>query len=186
VAVYRARVEVDGIDVEIEAQSLDELKKAIADAGGRPVDETARKGRSGKARKTTQKRTTQKRRVEKAADATDEQPRSPIEIVNAIKDDDRWSDIESRVLDNRSELPRILLVGYFAGRTNDPSITTADIQAVTDELGVRIRASNAANSLKAAAGRYFTSDRVRKQGQVVRYRLNRAGEGEFLRILDAD
>jgi hypothetical protein len=118
----------------------------------------------------------------KAAETT----RGPIEIVNAIKNDERWEDVEAKVLDNRSELPRMLMVGFFAQKTEDPEITTADIEAVTSELGVRIRVSNAANSLKTGTGRFFTSDRVRRPGQQVRYRLNRSGEREFTRILDAE
>jgi hypothetical protein len=178
-AVYRAQVSVDGLEIEIEAPSLSELKKAIADAGGKAV--APRASRTDATTKGTSGRQSAQAKPRAAGAA-----RSPIEIVNAIKNDERWSDIETKVLDNRSELPRILMVGFFAQQTEQPEVTTADIQSVTDELAVRIRVSNAANSLKTGAGRFFASDRVRKRGQQVRYRLNRAGEREFLRILDAE
>lgn len=139
--VYRAQVVVDGIEIEIEAPSLAELKKAIADAGGKTVSSGGRVSAARSTRKAALKGSPAK---QQAASAT----RSPIEIVNTIKNDERWEDVEAKVLDNRGELPRILMVGFFAQKTEDLEITTADIDAVTGELGVRIRASNAATSFR--------------------------------------
>jgi hypothetical protein len=134
----------------------------------------------------------QKRKQRKNAGAdtgTNNQNSEAIDIagvVNFIKDDDQFNDIESNVLDKQNRLPRILMCMYYAAKFQDDAfLTTGQVEKITDQLGVKIKKSNVGSSIKENL-KYFHSKNTRKQGQVVYYKLSRNGEKEFERILQGD
>ena len=71
---------------------------------------------------------------------------------------------------------------YAAEQFSDPYLTTGEMEAVTDQLGVRIDSSNAAKVLKKNST-YVTTDTMRKPGTIVGYKLNRSGVKHFENLL---
>jgi hypothetical protein len=107
-----------------------------------------------------------------------------MEIVTAIKDSDDYPAIEREILNKKAEVPRVLLACYFAGRvTDDPYLSSGDIETITNEFGVRIKASNVNGSFSGNSSKYFTADRVRRKGVTIRHKLNRVGESAILAMI---
>jgi hypothetical protein len=96
-------------------------------------------------------------------------------VVADIHDADNYADIEKHVLNKRAELPRILLVCHFAHEHGHAWLTTGDIEALTDQLGMKISQANASNCISANR-KYFTAGTVRKKGTKVPYKINRQGK----------
>ncbi|MBK8126087.1 MAG: hypothetical protein IPK56_05170 [Elusimicrobia bacterium] len=99
------------------------------------------------------------------------------EVVKHIKDCDEADDIETRILDTTSQVNRILLPLYIVQKYMDykDGLTTGDISAITNDLGIPIHVANVSNSLKGSAARYVIGDQVRRKGQPVHYTLSRRG-----------
>ena len=99
------------------------------------------------------------------------------EIVNLIKNCDEAEDIETRILDQTSQVNRVLLPLYIVHEYLDNAykLTSGEIATITTELGVPINQPNAAHTLSGTASKYVVGDRVRKKGQAVRYKMSRRG-----------
>lgn len=104
-------------------------------------------------------------------------PVSLEQIIATIKSCEEAELIEQKVLDNPSQLSRILVCLYVAHEhfETNPGLTSADISTITKDLGVPISRTNTATTLSGAAAKYVTGDRVRKPGIPVRYTINRRG-----------
>lgn len=130
--------------------------------------------------------------VKKQADAKTSMPRHGVkgthqadqaenlqiaDVVNHIKDCDEAGDIERRILDTTSQVNRILLPLFIVQKHmgGKQGLTTGEISAVTRDLGIPIHIANVSNALKGSAARYVMGDKVRKQGQPVKYKLSRRG-----------
>ncbi len=118
------------------------------------------------------------RRASRGAQQSDDTLNLQIaDVVNHIKDCDESDDIEKRILDTTSQVNRILLplfvVQKYMGGMH--GLTTGEISAITRDLGIPIHIANVSNSLKGSAARYVIGDKVRKQGQPVKYKLSRRG-----------
>lgn len=98
-------------------------------------------------------------------------------IVGLVKSCDEADDIETRILDQSSQVDRILLPLYVAHQymKDTLGLTSGEISKVTRELGVPVSQSNASTALAGSASRYVVGDTVRVRGQAVRYRLVRRG-----------
>lgn len=107
------------------------------------------------------------------------------EVVNLIKSCDEAEAIEKHVLDAVSVVNRTLLPLYIVHEHMDmkAGLSSGDIEAVTRDLGVRVKASNASTSLAKEASKYVDGDKVRRKGRAVRYRLNRRGVKYFQDLL---
>jgi len=106
-------------------------------------------------------------------------------IVERIKDCDEAEDIESKILDKRDALNRVLLCLWIVQKYFNPALglTSGDIEKITDQLGVKIMTANASTVLSGKAKAFVSGDKVRKQGAPVRYRLNRRGVQAFEEVL---
>lgn len=75
---------------------------------------------------------------------------------------------------------------FFAQRYKSGTcLSTGEIETVTDQLGVRIKATNVASTIKSNL-RYFTGTAVRKRGTRVPYKLNRTGTTAFEKLLTGE
>jgi hypothetical protein len=106
-------------------------------------------------------------------------------IVAIIKDCDEAEVIETRVLDRKDVLNRVLLPLYVVNRHvgGTMGLTSGDIEKVTEQLGVKVNISGASTMLSGRAKSYVTGDAVRKKGGTVRYKLNRRGVQYFEEVL---
>jgi hypothetical protein len=98
-------------------------------------------------------------------------------IVNHTKSCDEAESIETRILDQTDQLPRVLLPMYivYEHMDNAHGLTSGQISKVTVQLGVPVKLPNVSNTLSGAATKYIIGDTVRKAGQAVRYKLSRRG-----------
>jgi hypothetical protein len=108
-----------------------------------------------------------------------------MDIVNKIKNCEESDKIETQVLDKNEQEGRILLPYYISYKyfSNRP-LTSGDIEKITGELGVKIKAPNAAKEIKKSLLRYLSSDFPRKKGRPTPYKLNRKGAKRFKEILN--
>ena len=107
-------------------------------------------------------------------------------IVDKIKNCEESDKIETQVLDKDEQEGRILLPFYISYKyfSNQP-LTTGDVEKITGELGVRIKAPNIANKIKKSLWKYLDSASIRKKGKPTLYRLNRKGAKRFEEILNS-
>jgi hypothetical protein len=98
-------------------------------------------------------------------------------IVNHIRSCDEAERVGKNILDKVDQLSRVLLPLYivFEYMGNVTGLTSGEISKVTMELGIRITTANASTILSGRASKYVIGDKVRKNGQPVRYKLSRRG-----------
>ncbi len=106
-------------------------------------------------------------------------------IVAIIRDCDEAERIETRVLDQKDVLNRVLLCLWIVHKYVDQmlGLTSGDVERITEQLGVKVGISNASNVLSGRAKSFVAGDTVRKRGGTVRYRLNRRGVQHFDAVL---
>ncbi len=99
------------------------------------------------------------------------------EIVNFIKSCDEAELITSNILDKSDRTNKILLPLHICNRavSNSAGLTSGDINKVLLDLGLSVGQGNIATILGSSASKYVVGNKVRKQGQAVRYRLSRLG-----------
>jgi hypothetical protein len=89
-----------------------------------------------------------------------------VEIVNKIKDSDNYNKLETNVLDETQNLPRILMCMHYANEYKEGIyLTTGQVEAITDQLGVKITKSNAGSNIKSNQ-KYFNNRNARMKGRV--------------------
>lgn len=98
-------------------------------------------------------------------------------LVNQIKSSEFAEAIEEKILDQRSQLNRILLPMFFIHTElgNKYGLTSGDIAKVTRELGVPVGQPDVSKILAGEASRYVLGDSARVRGKPVRYKLSRRG-----------
>lgn len=169
-AIFRGRVNIGSSHLEVEAPSLREVLDEI------PGLLTALKELS----------------VTGSDVSAQQPPENPqpgnglqvVDVVNRVKDDERYELIEANILSRRSELNRVLLALFFAHQI-DPlaRMSTSEIELITDQLNARVKAQNVNRALKGAGNRFVSTDKVRSGRAQIKYRLNRAGVDEVNRLL---
>lgn len=179
-ATYRVRVVAGAFQLDVAAESTEELLEGVGKLDPAVVEEL----RGSMLTLLTEARGPQPSTTDQTATSSGERE-DLVEIVNAIRSSQDFPRIEQQILDNRAELPRVLLAVCFASKaTSDPYLSAPQIETITSELGVRIRANNVRGLMRGRASRYFLPDRVRGARATIRYRVNRAGEQEFARLLE--
>ena len=155
---------LDGTTVIIEG-SPDEIKKIIALHQPSQSDL--------KLKEKVPKKKHGKKHVSAAVDDAVDLP----ELVNQAKASDDFELIETNILDRSSLVDRILLPLYIATKhiSENSSLTSGDISKFLSQLGVNVAQPNVAKTLSSTALKYVIGDKIRKQGQAVRYRLSRRG-----------
>jgi hypothetical protein len=130
---------------------------------------------------------TARRTAQKTVAPKPETPHDEVDlvaIVNHIKSCDETENIETHILDQSEQLPRVLLPMYtvYEHMNNVYGLTSGQISKVTIQLGVPVKISNVSTTLSAAA-KYVIGDTVRKTGQAVRYKLSRRGHAYLKEII---
>ena len=177
---YRVRVKKG--DLEVEVESTD---KSYVDSRLKELLSDIQRARAPKTQSPPKKKTPPIKRKKSNKSSQEEQgPGIDIPgIVAHIKDSDDYKQIEAKILDKRDILNRIMMCMYYAAEfSGEPFLTTGQIEAITNELGVKVGMANAANKIRDNQ-KYFTGKTVRKRGQPVPYKLNRQGENAFKDIL---
>jgi hypothetical protein len=107
-------------------------------------------------------------------------------LVNQIKSSESAEAIEKRILDERSQLNRILLPLYVVHTEMDNryGLTSGEIAKITRELGVPLGQPDVSKILAGDASRYVLGDAARVRGRPVRYKLSRRGVQYVAAILD--
>ena len=110
---------------------------------------------------------------------------SPARYRCRVKACDEAENIESRILDQTDQLPRVLLPMYmvYEHMSNAHGLTSGQISKVTTQLGVPVKQPNVSKILAGAAAKYIIGDAVRKNGQAVRYKLSRRGHAYLKEII---
>jgi hypothetical protein len=98
-------------------------------------------------------------------------------IVNLAKNCDEAEEIERQILDRKSQVDRTLLPLYIVHKylQNACGLSSGEVSKITTDLGVPVSQSNASKTLSGTAAKYVIGDKVRKKGQLVRYKLSRRG-----------
>lgn len=180
---YRVRVKRGDQEIEVESSDkayVDAKLKALLDQenatllSSHPSD-TPRKGKdTGRPKKTAPKKNTS----DETAPSLD-----IAALVGHIKEAPDYSKLEERILNKRDQLARIMMCMHYAAEVcDDPHVTTGQVEAITDQFGVKVTMANAANNIKKNQ-RFFTGKTIRKKGQPVPYKLNRQGETAFRALL---
>ena len=161
----------NGTSVVIEG-TPEEVRKLLEFYGGSaPTD---KRGRKEKAKKTGQQGS--ERQQSRETEVNKNQP-DLAEIINLIRNSNDAEIIEATILDRTSQVNRVLLPLYIVHEhmNNSFGLTSGDISKITVNLGIPIQSPNVSNTLSGTASRYVMPDKVRKQGQPVRYKLSRRG-----------
>jgi hypothetical protein len=163
------------VTIEGTAPEVHELLSFYGVADSKPADSQAHKQPSSAAR-------------QKPAAPSEDETGAEVDlmaIVNCVKSCDEAESIETRVLDQPDQLPRVLLPMYmvFEHMKNAHGLTSGQISTVTLQLGVPIKQPNVSKTLSGSAAKYVIGDTMRKNGQAVRYKLSRRGHAYLRGII---
>ncbi|MEP1306241.1 MAG: hypothetical protein ABJK11_13900 [Balneola sp.] len=183
---YRIKYKSGDFEIEIESTDKSFVETKLTElTNDIPKTVKTNPPKKVKAEKTTVATVkSQPKSVAETESADDENGIDVVKIVNAIYDAENHDIVEEKILKKSNQLNRILMVFAFVNKVYDhnTSITTGDIENITDQLGVRIKRPNAANKIKANS-KFFAADSVRKKGSVTKYKINRKGLEEFDKII---
>lgn len=165
----------NGTMVQIEG-TTEEVRGLLQFYGAGTVDAppAARKPAApSRVRRTKVERTSSKQTAGEGADSVPDLS----EIVNLAKNCDEAEDIERQILDRASQVDRTLLPLYIVHEhlKNAFGLSSGEVGKITTDLGVPVSQPNASKTLSGTAAKYVIGDRVRKKGQLVRYKLSRRG-----------
>lgn len=176
---YRVRLKRGNHEIEIESTDKDyvdsKLKEFLPELPEIKAEPTPLK---------LSRKRTEKLKAEK--DVSAEAELDIAGLVTYIKDSKIYPEVEKNIIDKRGVLPRIMMCMHFASEFSDELyLKTGQVEAITDQLGIKIGMANAANNIKKNQ-KYFTAKTVRKKGQPVPYKLNRKGENTFEKYLNGE
>ena len=173
---YRVKYKKGDLEIEVES-----TEKSYVD--GKLAELLSTKSESTKPAPRTNRRRT-KTKEDPAGKDTNQV--DVAAIVDAINDSDDHAEIDKYILSKVGQLPRIIMCLHFAAETLDsPTLTTGNIQTITDQLGIKIGAANAGATIKNNQ-KYFTAGSVRKKGAIMKYKLNRKGQAAYNSILKGE
>ncbi len=155
----------NGTAVTVEGDP-DEIRRIIEFYGGNPGTRSERGTARGEARPKPA-----------PAPSEDEDVDRVSLVVNEIKSSDSAVQIEEKILDQKSQLNRILLPIFIVHEQlgNGFGLTSGEIAKITRELGVPVGQPDVSKILAGDASRFVLGDRTRVKGKAVRYKLSRRG-----------
>lgn len=164
----------NGTVVQIEG-TTEEVRDLLQHYGASPGPPAKRTGRP--ARPRARKAEGERASAGGAADGAAESAPNLSQIVTLAKNCDEAEDIEHQILDRASQVDRTLLPLYLVHEhlENAFGLSSGEISRITTDLGVPISVPNASKTLSGTAAKYVIGDRVRRKGQLVRYKLSRRG-----------
>ena len=166
---YRVHYRKGDIEIEVESTDKDYVDQMLAKLlASHPVTVAEPKPRRSSHNSTKKSASTE-------AESPEAVKVDVAGIVARIQDADNFADIEKNILNKPAQLPRVLLVSQYADDNGHDSITTGDIEAITDQLGMKITQPNASKCV-GKNRKYFTAGSVRKKGAKVPYKINRQGK----------
>lgn len=109
-----------------------------------------------------------------------------IQIVQAIRNSDQSEKIETNILDQSSQVDRVLLPLYMVKKyiSEDVKLTSGDIYNVLKQLGIKMALPNVSRTLSKTASKYVIPDSRRRQGGKNPYSLSHKGEKYFVALLE--
>jgi hypothetical protein len=102
-------------------------------------------------------------------------------ICATIKNSENQTRIHENILNQTNQLGRVLLAFQFCHQAGHTSISTGDVQRITDNLGIRVSSSNVAKVINKRP-EFFVATKKRKQGARTPYKLSRSGKLAFSKI----
>lgn len=106
-------------------------------------------------------------------------------IVNKIKDCEESEKIYAQVLTKISLPAKVLLPFYICYKYfPEQSLTTGNIEKITDNLRVRVKVPNVSKAVAGPLQRYLAGDSTRGKGKASRYKLNLKGAEHFELLLN--
>ncbi len=170
-------------DVEIEVESTD--KDYVGQMLQKFLPPQAPKIPAGKPAKQKGKPPKIGRRHPQGKEAVANEEETMIDyaaVANAVHESDKTEDIQKNILNKRDNLGRILLSFHFAHEAGNEYLTTGDVEKITDQLRIKISQPNVSGCV-AKNRKYFSAARARRRGAVVPYKLNRAGEQAYEKLI---
>lgn len=181
---YKVRVKKGEYEIEIESSD-----KAYVDAKLGELLDSVPKTESPVGETKRRKKTAGKSAAKSKANSPSDNDTAKLDVaglVAHIKDAEDYDDVETNIIDKRDVLAKIIMCLHYAAEyLDDPHLTTGQIEAITNQLGIKIALSNASNKITSNQ-RYFTGKTVRRPGQAVPYKLNRKGENAFKKYLKGE
>ena len=105
-------------------------------------------------------------------------------LVERIHEFKNYSDVETNIINKKDMLSKIMMCMYFAKDLFDPPhLTTGQVEAITDQIGIRIAMSNVGHKIKKNM-KYFSKGKI--EGNKVPYKLNLPGERAFEKCMKGE
>jgi hypothetical protein len=177
---YRVHYKKGDVEVEVESTDknyIDQMLHKLVSLSPKPIEPQGKGNGKGNRKGYHRQRgrpTEDQREGVSTIDVAD--------IAAKIHDSDKFQQIEKNILNKNRMLPRVLLAFHFAHENGAEFITTGDVEAITDQLRIKIAQPNVSHCISNSK-KYFTAGRVRKKGAKVPYKLNRQGIGAFQKCL---
>lgn len=181
--IYRIRYREGDFEIEVESSNKAYVDAKLAEFLTERAEPSAKRRAKGDRAPRPKRQSGRKALPEKDEQQDDV---DLAYLVAAVKDSDKFDAIEKNVLDKTAQVGRVLLCLYFANKELNASLTTGQIETMTNELGVRIKAQNVHKTLTGAGKKYVSADRVRRKGAIVKYKINRKGIEHFESLTKLD
>ncbi len=108
-----------------------------------------------------------------------------IQIVKEIRDGDQSEKIESNILEQSSQVDRVLLPLYIAKKNiGEVKMTSGDIYQILRQLGVKMSIPNISRTLSKAGSKYVIPHNRRKRGESGQYTIGLRGEKYITSLLE--
>jgi len=109
-----------------------------------------------------------------------------MKVVNKVKNCNETEKIEKQILDKRAMEGKIILPFYICNKYFPTyTLSTGDIEKITAELSVRIKASNVRKAIRESLYKFLDTNQRRKSGILTPYKLNRKGFKHFESLLES-
>ena len=109
-----------------------------------------------------------------------------IKIVQEIRNGTEAERIEANILDQSSQVDRVLLPLYIAKKYigNEVKMTSGNVYEVLKQLGIKMLRPNISKTLANTGSKYVIQHNVRKQGESTQYTLGLKGEKYIASLLN--
>ena len=133
--------------------------------GGKPKESTKRSAHGGKGKAQSQ------------VGGSDDESLNPVEIANAIKEDQKYALYEGHILHRKNFYNKMALVSMYS---NTP-LTSGEVAKVLRALDVKADRGNTSNQLKKNSGKFLATAARKKggKGKVPRYKLTSSARAKF-------
>jgi len=172
--MHRFRYKTADFEIEVETADkafLDACIKKYVD----PIDqEESAQDSSPKKKKSPAKRQSPKTNQPDAEEAID-----VADLVNQIQELKEHDILEQNIINKHNQLAKVMLCFYYAAKLiKQEYLTTGQVEKITDQFGMKIKVANVSTTIKKNS-KYFSTSQTRKQGAILKYKLNQKGKLYF-------